>query len=148
MKSKVVLGAIAMSVVSLFACVDANAHGSSFNYWQESGFTRHDHPDGYYFYRHHHRYYSYMHRVYPVVVAACTTSQTIQPLPTYVCCELESKGGHHIWRDTWVSGSCKAANMRAYHDEGCTMNSPVYGTGAPILQRGQCQFSNTTGKYL
>jgi len=83
------------------------------------------------------------HKAY-VPVAMCTTSGTNIALPQYVCCQLLHKG-RHVWRDTWVAGSCQNANPHAIYDMGCKVHSPVYGTGKPIL--GDCQFSWSTGKY-
>jgi hypothetical protein len=80
---------------------------------------------------------------YPIAI--CATHATNAPLPVYVCCELEQKNGHHIWANTWVSGSCQNADPRAHNDMGCTSMSPVYGTNGPIL--AACQFSYSTGRY-
>lgn len=137
-KCKLIL-LLAAFFVPLSVALEVSAHGSSYNYWKQNGFTRVQ-----YVYKHKHsccskKGYWVKHRV-PVVVAACTTSVTLQPLPTYVCCKGVDNSGR--WRNNWVSGSCKAAGYATF-SRGCTIDSPVYGTGAPILQRGQCQFSNT-----
>lgn len=91
-------------------------------------------------------YGGHKHRLYwdVVPVAICSTATTHSPLPNYVCCELENHE-KHVWRDTWVSGSCKNADPRAYSDMGCNIDSPVYTTGKPIV--GNCQFSSSTGIY-
>lgn len=91
----------------------------------------------------HHRYYRYVVRgpIY-APTATCVTHATKAPLPEYVCCEKDSSRGRDLWADTWVSGGCKMV-PGAHKDLGCTINSPVYGTGAPI--NAQCQFSYTTG---
>lgn len=81
----------------------------------------------------------------PVAVCEASVNSNIQ-IPRYVCCELYTKKGHHIWRNTWVSGSCSNANPYAQRDVGCDIDSPVYGTGMPI--QATCQFSASTGKYL
>jgi hypothetical protein len=90
------------------------------------------------------------HRVKFVPEAVCSTIVTNMPLPTYVCCELyDYKHQRHIFRDQWVSGSCKNANVNAEYDMGCKADSFVYGTNAPIPPiAGFCQFSDSTGKYL
>lgn len=132
-------------LVPLFLASQANADPRSFNYWQENGFTR---VQGKYVHKHSccTKKGYWVRRGVPAVVAACTTSVTIQPLPTYVCCKMVNRKGQG-WRNTWVSGACRAASPYAKYDGGCTINSPVYGTGAPILQRGQCQFSNSMHHY-
>lgn len=81
-------------------------------------------------------------------VAMCTTAipNVNMPIQPYVCCQLLDKNGHHVWRDTWVFGSCKNADPYATRDMGCKTDSSVYGTNMPIL--GSCQFSDSTGKYL
>lgn len=115
----------------------------SFNYWEQSGYMRNAVKHyGKRYVSCHHKVYRHVYYTKPVV-AACTTSQTLQPLPTYVCCKLSGKHGV-AWRNNWVSGSCRAANPYAVQSSGCGFNSPVYGTGAPILQRGQCQFTSRT----
>lgn len=83
-----------------------------------------------------------------VPVAVCTTAipNVNMPIQPFVCCQLLNKKGHHIWRDTWVFGSCKNAHPGAIVDMGCKTYSPVYGTGAPIA--ASCQFSHSTGRYL
>jgi hypothetical protein len=90
------------------------------------------------------------HRHLFVPEAVCSTIVTNMPLPTYVCCELyDTKHQRHIFRDQWVSGSCKNANMNATFDMGCTTESLVYGTNSTIPPiAGFCQFSYSTGKYL
>jgi hypothetical protein len=89
-------------------------------------------------------------RVLFVPEAVCSTIVTNMPLPTYVCCELyDYKHQHHIFRDQWVSGSCKNANINAEFDMGCKPDSLVYGTNHPIPPIATfCQFSYSTGKYL
>lgn len=143
-RNALVLTLVAAVVAPTLMSSPANAlDRRSFNYWEQSGFTRsqtyvvkHRSCCGGTYYK---RY------AVPVVVAACTTSTTIQPLPTYVCCQQRGKHGV-AWRNHWVSGSCAAASPYAYYSKGCTMDSPVHDTGVPILQRGQCQFS-TIAKY-
>lgn len=79
-----------------------------------------------------------------IPMAMCTTGGTHIPLPRYVCCQLLDKKGYQIWGNQWVAGSCKKAHPYAIYDLGCRKNSPVYGTGKPIV--GTCQFSHITGK--
>lgn len=112
-----------MFAIPFLLATQANAH--QFNFWENS--------DG----------YTYS-RVIPVVVAACTTMTPYYPvpLPTYVCCKLKNDRHSYAWRNTWVSGTCKAADVHARYDWGCDMNSPVYGTNAPIL--GYCQITSRT----
>jgi hypothetical protein len=90
------------------------------------------------------------HQTLFVPEAICSTIVTNMPLPTYVCCELyDYKNHRHLFRDQWVSGSCKNANVNAEFDMGCTADSLVYGTNGPIPPiAGFCQFSYSTGKYL
>lgn len=89
------------------------------------------------------------HRVLFVPEAVCSTIVTNMPLPTYVCCELLDEDGHHVFRDKWVSGSCKNASPYAHYDMGCKPDSLVYGTNEPIPPiAGFCQFSYSTGKYI
>ncbi len=71
--------------------------------------------------------------------ANCATYATHSALPTYYCCGLSDKKGKHIWKNQWVSGSCKNANINAHYDARCKTNSFVYGTKAPIP--AMCQFS-------
>lgn len=80
--------------------------------------------------------------------ALCTTAipNVNMPVQPFVCCQLLNREGHHIWRDTWVFGSCKNANPGAIYDMGCKTYSPVYRTGMPI--QASCQFSHSTGRYL
>lgn len=73
-------------------------------------------------------------------VAICITSGTNIPLPAYTCCQLNSKDS--AFNQTWVPGSCQNAHPMAHLDSGCSIHSPVFGTGAPIL--GDCQFSYST----
>jgi len=81
--------------------------------------------------------------------AVCSTIVTNMPLPTYVCCEQLDRNGHHIFRDQWVSGSCKNANVNAHFDMGCKPDSLAYGTNQPIPPIATfCQFSYSTGKYI
>lgn len=137
---------LAVFLVPLLFATEASAYDRrSFNYWEQSGFTR---VQAKYYHKHSccTKKGYWVKRSVPAVVAACTTSVTIQPLPTYVCCKKVNRHGYG-WRNTWVSGACRAADPYARYDRGCTINSPVYGTGAPIAQRGQCQFSNTMLKY-
>lgn len=94
---------------------------------------------------HCHKKYVFVEKRY-VPTATCNANSSLNQYPQYVCCELLSRHGHHIWRDTWVAGSCKNADPRAHYDMGCDITSPVYTTGAPIL--GACQFSYSTGRYL
>ena len=80
-------------------------------------------------------------------VAVCETAVNHTPLPAYICCEqlrYTRHGVHHVWRDTWVSGSCSNADARG--DMGCNANSPVFGSGIPI-SASFCQFSYSTGKF-
>lgn len=141
---KVILG-LAVMLLAPMLVSQANA-GRSFNYWDEQGMTRK--PVYHYGHRHacccnkHHTCRN-VYRSAPVV-AACTTSVSNKPLPTYVCCSLLSRKGHYVWRNTWVSGSCAVANPYARQDSGCRMNSPVYDTGLPIPQQGSCQFTGKT----
>jgi hypothetical protein len=79
-----------------------------------------------------------------VPTATCSTYVTKSPLPQYVCCEKLNRKGHAIWRDTWVSGGCGSVAGASY-DFGCTVDSPVYGTGEPI--KASCLFSYSTGLY-
>lgn len=81
-----------------------------------------------------------------VPVAICSTGGTHIPLPYFVCCELLDYKGNHVWRDTWVSTSCKNADSRATYDMGCHRASPVYGMGSSVM--GNCQFSYSTGRYI
>jgi hypothetical protein len=111
----------ALLVMSLLLSTQANA---GFNFWKNN------------------TGYTYTRSV-PVVVAACQTITPASTLPTYVCCKLAYKKHHqihYVWRDTWVSGSCKYANRHARFDSGCDLSSPVYGTGAPIM--GSCQITS------
>lgn len=92
--------------------------------------------------RHYYRHYFHFYKTH-VPHAVCGAYATNAPLPPYVCCQLRDREGRPIWRDTWVpGGSCRAAHPGARYDFGCSPNSPVLDTGAPIY--GNCVFSPST----
>ena len=101
----------------------------------------------------HHKHWRYLHEMYSqewayYPAALCSAYATGAVIPAYSCCELLKRtkhGVHHVWRDTWVSGSCKNANTYARGDMGCTIESPVYGTNSPIT--ASCQYSYSTGRF-
>jgi hypothetical protein len=130
-RSKRIITLCIMFLSLLFVTIDANAH---YRYW---GF----HHDGFYAYG---RHWDFVPR------AMCVTPTIHAPMANYVCCELVKKSPrthhwYHVWHDTWVAGTCKNADPYARGDMGCSVHSPVYTTGQPII--GDCQFSASTGKY-
>lgn len=84
-----------------------------------------------------------------VPTATCNMGANSQlQIPQYVCCKLVYKKHHkwHVaWRNKWVPESCSNANVWATKSLGCTTQSNVYGTGAPI--NASCQFSASTNYY-
>lgn len=85
--------------------------------------------------------YYYGPRTMGVPTANCVTHATKAPLPQYVCCKKYGRHGRLLWQNTWVPGSCWEFGARKDRI-GCGVDSPVLGTGAPIM--GSCQFSHTT----
>lgn len=84
-----------------------------------------------------------------VPTATCNVGNNTQlQIPQYVCCKkvVYSKNHRHwhvAWKNKWVSGDC--SNVWATKSLGCTTQSNVYGTGAPIM--ASCQFSASTNRY-